>query len=201
MGRGREGNRTDHRVRAVAGRIGVEHDRIPDEGAHLERRGPPVDLLRRAHLGDTPAEHHRDRVRDGQGLGLVVGDEHGGDLLVPQQGADLGAQAGPQPGVESAERLVEQDDGRIGRERPGQRDPLLLTAGQLGRLALTGAGQADQFQQFLHAALPHGLLPHHRPPRRLHEPVADVACDAQVREESALLRDQSHPPGVPAAAP
>ena len=46
---------------------------------------------------------------------------------------DRAAGALAQPGVERGERLVEQHHRGRGRERPGQRDALLLAAGELVR--------------------------------------------------------------------
>ncbi len=47
--------------------------------------------------------------------------------------------------VERAERLVEQQHPRLDRERARQRHALALTAGELGRVALGVAGEADDF--------------------------------------------------------
>ena len=52
--------------------------------------------------------------------------------------ADLGAQVR----VEAGERLVEQQQRRPGRERPGQRHPLAFAARQLVRVAVAVAGRA-----------------------------------------------------------
>ena len=94
-----------------------------------------VDLLGRAELDDPPGAHHGDHVGEGQGLHAVVRDVDGGDLELLQEGAQLLARLLPQLGVEVAERLVEEDDARLGHQRPGQRHPLLLPAGELGRRA------------------------------------------------------------------
>jgi hypothetical protein len=51
----------------------------------------------------------------------------------PQDRADVLADRGAQGRVEVGERLVEQDQVGLRGERAGQRDPLLLAAGQLGR--------------------------------------------------------------------
>ena len=50
--------------------------------------------------------------------------------------------------VEIAGRLVGDQDGRIGRERAGQRDALLLAAGKLRRIVMQPFGQSD-LGQFL----------------------------------------------------
>ena len=52
------------------------------------------------------------------------------------QPADLGAHLQPQLGVQVGQRLVHQHQRRLEHDRAGDRDPLLLTAGELaGQLA------------------------------------------------------------------
>ena len=70
---------------------------------------------------------------------LVVGDvDHGrADRVVePPQ---LDAHVGPQRRVEVRQGLVEEQDRRLAHERPGQRDPLALTAGELRRVVARAA--------------------------------------------------------------
>ena len=75
-------------------------------------------------------------VRHGQRLLLVVRDEQEGlaGPLLDRLQLDLHLLA--QLGVERAERLVEQQHLRVGRERPHQRHALALAAGELRRHAL-----------------------------------------------------------------
>ena len=58
----------------------------------------------------------------------------------------LGADLDPQRGVEVGERLVEQQHPRLRRQGPGERDPLLLAAGEGGRAAVAEPGEADHGQ-------------------------------------------------------
>ena len=67
----------------------------------------------------------------GQGLGLVVGHEHGGGAASGERMQHRVARVGPERGVEARERLVEQHQRRARRERAGDRDPALLAARQL----------------------------------------------------------------------
>ncbi len=53
--------------------------------------------------------------------------------------------------VEIAGRLVRDQDRRIGRQRAGQRDALLLAAGQLRRIMMQAVAEADR-SQFLRGA-------------------------------------------------
>ena len=91
------------------------------------------------------------RVGDLHRLLLVVGDEHGRDVDLVVQAAQPGAQLGADVGVERAERLVEQQHARLDGERAGQRHALALAAGELRRVALVVAGEADDAEQLVDA--------------------------------------------------
>ena len=80
------------------------------------------------------------RLADRGDLG-VVGDEHdrpAGGVELVEQGHDVGAGVA----VEVAGRLVGEDERGLGDERPGDRDALLLAAGQLGRLVVEAIAHA-----------------------------------------------------------
>ena len=55
--------------------------------------------------------------------------------------------------VERAERLVEEEHARPAHERARERDPLLLAAGELARLAVPNARELDEPQHVFHAPL------------------------------------------------
>ena len=57
--------------------------------------------------------------------------DHDRRCAVGQRGDHVGADLGSQGGVEGGERLVEQHQRGVGRQRPGERHPLLLPAGEL----------------------------------------------------------------------
>ena len=50
----------------------------------------------------------------------------------------------PQLQVERTERLVEEENARPAHERAGERDALLLAAGELARLAVPDSRQLDK---------------------------------------------------------
>jgi hypothetical protein len=58
----------------------------------------------------------------------VVRNVDEGDPNLLLQGLELDLERFPELGVERAERLVEQQDGRVEDQSPRERDPLLLTA-------------------------------------------------------------------------
>ncbi len=81
-----------------------------------------------------------DAVGHIQRFGLIVGDQHRGDMHLVVQAAQPGTQLFAHLGIECAERLVEQQHLRIDRQRPGQRHPLSLPTGELiGVAALKSA--------------------------------------------------------------
>ncbi len=87
-----------------------------------------VDLLRRIHLLDRSLVHHRDEVAHEERFVLIVSDEDGGRAGAGQDLAHFGTYLRSQCRVEIRERLVQQQEVRLGRERSGERDALLLTA-------------------------------------------------------------------------
>jgi hypothetical protein len=113
-----------------------------------------------------------------------VGDEHGGDPEVLEEGVHLGADLDPQRGVEVGEGLVEEDRLRSRGQRPGQGHPLLLTAGQRRRHPVAEAAEADQLE---------ALLDPTGPPLLAGQPVPDVGADRHVREERPVLEHHPDP--------
>ena len=79
-----------------------------------------------------------------------MGDEQGSDVQPLLQELELKAHLIPELGVQIAERLIEQQQPRLGDERSGQRDPLLLAAAQQRRGPVLEGGHADQFQCLAH---------------------------------------------------
>lgn len=93
--------------------------------------------------------------------------------------------------VQLAERLVEHQQPGARGERTGQRDPLLLTAGEGGDGACPGSGQPHQLQQLLY---PCALLFLRR---AMHpQPEGDIAAHVPLREELVVLEHQPDTPLV-----
>ena len=121
-------------------------------------------------------------IRHCDGLGLVVRDVHGGDrqLLLDLPQLELHGLAHLE--VERSQRLVHQQHLRRECDGAGQRDPLLLTAGEFRGKALRDVRQPDQVEEF-------------RDPRvdpiagnfALDQAEADVLADRQMREQRVVL--------------
>ena len=92
--------------------------------------------------------------------GQVVGDEQVGEPELVLQLLEQVDDAGLDAHVERRHRLVEDDELRLDRQRPGDPDALALTAGELVGVAVGVLGrQTDESQQVLDALA--GLLPVH----------------------------------------
>jgi hypothetical protein len=116
-----------------------------------------------------------------------VGDEQGGGAEPLLQGPDLLAQLQANLGVQRGQRLVEQQHPGLDRERPGQRDTLLLAARELVRVLLGLAGQAHHVEQFAGPVAPL------RGARLAHpQPEAHVVQRGHVREQAVALEHHAH---------
>ena len=148
-----------------------------------------VELLRRAELLDPALVHDRDGVGHGHGLLLVVGHVQEGqpDLVLDRLQLQLHLAA--QLEVERAERLIEQQQGRPVDDGPGEGDPLLLTAGELLRLARREVVQLDQPQRLV-------SLAHRVADPAPAQPERHVLEHGHVREQRVALEDRVDRPLV-----
>ena len=92
-----------------------------------------LDLLRRALRDLLAVVEHRDAVGDAHDdLHVVLDEEHGQALLLPELGDELGERRGLLR-VHARGGLVEQEQLRLGRERAGDLEPALVAVGQVPR--------------------------------------------------------------------
>src|SRR5438105_8205773 len=145
-----------------------------------------VDVDRRVELLDAAVIHHGDPIGDAHGLVLMVRDEKGRQAELALQALDLDLHVQPQPLVQRAERLIEQQHGGLDGQGPRDGDALLLAAGQLTRQPVTEVGETHHLQKAVDG-LPDVRA---RPPAGL-QPVRDVAGDRQVRKERVALEDDA----------
>ena len=122
---------------------------------------------------------------------MVVGDVDRRLAQAPQQEAEFVHEPVPQRPIQGAQRLVQHEQPRPRRQRPGQGHPLGLAARQRRHGPLSVAGQPDQVE---HAADPFGSqrLGHSRHA----EPEPDVARHVPVREQDLLLEHEPEAPFV-----
>ena len=117
-------------------------EEVGDEGGARQL----VEVGRRAHLLDPAVVHHRHGVGHRHGLLLVVRDVHEREADLRLDALELELHLAAQLEVERAERLVEQQQRGPVHQRPGQRDPLLLAAGELRGLAVGEVAELDQVE-------------------------------------------------------
>ena len=110
------------------------------------------------------SRHRHDAIGQQQRFFHAVGDHDRRHLPLRRRAKlrEVLLQVGARQGVERAEGLVEKQDGRLGGERPRNRDALPHAARELTRTAVQGAAQPDFFQ------IPSGVvgLPPARPRRK-----------------------------------
>ncbi len=155
------------------------------------------------HLGGRPVLDHPAAVEDDHPVGEqqrvehVVGDDDGRAL--GEHGAQQLAQRRGDGDVEGGHRLVEQQQPRVGGQCPGDRHPLGLATGELGRAASGELGGPDLGEPLLGGGPCGG--PAHAAAAGAE---GDVLHDAEVGEEQRVLRQQrrttrvrGHPAPVP----
>ena len=114
----------------------------------------------------------------------IVGDQHDRHPGLVQEAQRVVAHLFPQALVQAGERLVQQHRPRRGRERTGERHPLLLPAGELVRISV---GEVREAQPLQHPACG---APAFRPWRCL-QPEAHVVDGTHVGEQRVVLEHQA----------
>jgi hypothetical protein len=182
------------RGRALGRRPGAErgarHEVDPRRAeARRDRTGLRVfvDLARAADLGQVAVVEHADPRRQGQRLGLVVGDVEHGRAQVLLDPLQLQAQVVAQLGVERGQWLVHQGHGRLAHQRPADCHSLHLPAGKarrrVGELVLDAQQAGDLGHLLAHPGLGN-------PAQRRAQGKGEVVEDAQVRIERVLLEHE-----------
>src|SRR5690348_268233 len=136
----------DAHARAVDVRA-FEHVAAADETRDEPRMRAIEQVFGRADLLDPPTVHHDDPVGHRHRFDLVVRDVDRRVPIFVVQAADLEAHLAAEVRVEVRQRLVEQQDAGIGRERARERDALLLAARKLARVVIGVLGQARRVEQ------------------------------------------------------
>ena len=121
-----------------------------------------------------------------QGPRCDRGSQDRQDLQLDEPTPELPPQMLSGRSVERGQRLVEQEQMRPTDQRARQRDALLLSSGQLPRIAVSETGQPEQRRDLLDA-----LPPLRR--RDLAQAVAEVLGYTQMGEEGVILEQVSDP--------
>ncbi len=124
------------RTAAHQGRRHQVHLRRADELGDEDVGRVVVEFQRGADLLDAAAVEHDDALRQRHRLDLVVGDVDDGRAQAAVQAGDLHAHLHAQRGIEVGQRLVEQEQLGLARDRAPDRHALALAAGQVLGLAL-----------------------------------------------------------------
>jgi hypothetical protein len=141
-----------------------------------------VDAARNVDLQQMAALEHRDPVRDGERLFLVVGDVDRRDAQLALQQPDLLAHLDPELGVEIGQGLVHQQQFGLDDDRAGEADALLLAAGELRRETLRERAETHAVERRGDLARDLILADAARP-----QPVGDVVEDRHMRKDGVVL--------------
>src|SRR5262249_25581888 len=105
-----------------------------------------IDRLQRPDLRRAALLKDPNLVGEDERFLLIVGDEDRRGTGGAQDLLDLVPHLGPEVGVQVGKGLVQEDQRRRQRPRPGDCDPLLLTPRELVRIAVGGVRQVDQVE-------------------------------------------------------
>ncbi len=114
---------------------GAEQVAQVEQPRDLGTHGPRQQLGGRRRLQAAPAMHQHHPVGEHLRLVQIVRDQQDGDGEVTPQRGEFRLEAAPSRAVHRREGLVQQQHGRVARERARHRHPLLLPARQFGRSA------------------------------------------------------------------
>ena len=143
--------------------------------------GSATSSLGRSRLSQPPVDDHAHALREGRRVLEVVRDEQDRDAEPGEQVVQLGADRRLRVRVERRERLVEQQDLRVARERARERDALPLAAGELARPRVREVRDAKALEVVVRSVTPR---------------VLDVLANRHVREERVLLEDEPDAPAL-----
>ena len=121
--------------------------RNSEEAGDVGVERPCPELVRSSDLNDAPRPHDSDAVAERERLGLIVRHVHGGQAELVEEAGEIVEQAVAKAPIEGSERLVEQEEARLGCQRTGESDALLLSAGERPDRATLEAGEPDEREQ------------------------------------------------------
>ena len=166
-----------------------------DQRSGLGETGLPEQVRMPQNLrGRTGCRHpalgqNDDRCRKTRNLGHGVADENDRHAALVAQPLDIGKDLGLARIVEGCQRLVHQQELRIGEKRAPDGDALLFAARQRRRSPFEKVADAEKLHDILETRLP-------LPPRG--EPAAEeqVLAHVEMREEASFLEHVADAPPV-----
>ena len=146
-------------------------------------------LLRRTGLRQFATDaHDHHLIAELDGFVDVVGDQDDRLADLPLQTQEELVQFAADDRVDGGERLVHQQHERVGGQRPGDTDALLLTAGQLHRITVSELWiESDTVEQFERSFVSLVLGPAEQAGHG-----ADVVQHGPMREQATALDDITH---------
>ncbi len=144
------------------------------------------DSVRSAVGDDAAIFEHEDAVAKSENLFAVVSDVNDGDGVGRVPGAEVVDDFRFGGGVERGQRLVEQQDTRVGHEGAGQSYSLPLAAGNLSGFALAQMGDTEGFEDGIALSLAFGSA-------YTGKAVLDVSSYREMWKECEILKNIAHP--------
>ena len=119
----------------------------PEEAGDVGVTRVRPEVVRRRRLHDSALAHDGDAVAERERFRLIVGDVDRGQGELVEELFEILEEAVAQPPVERAERLVQKEHARLGRESTREGHALTLAAGQRSDGAVLEAVEADEPEQ------------------------------------------------------
>ena len=164
--------------RAVSGHATLAVQEVgAGEGGDEGIGGPGHEVGRRSDLAKASLHDHPDLVGERGRVLEVVRDEQRRDLETGEELLQLESHLDLRVSVEGRERLVEQEDLGVTRERARERDPLALAAREAARQRVLEMRDLEALEVLV---------------RRVAPGVLDVLAHRQVGEERVVLEDEPH---------
>ena len=178
----------------IAGKCGdprLERGDRPDETGDKAAGGVFIHFDGAADLFHLAPVHHRDAVRQGHRLFLIVGhnDECDAGAFLNRHQFKLRRLA--QLLIQCGQGLIQQQQFGLPRQSPRKCHPLPLPAGNLVRFARGIGGQLHQFQHFAHPCC--ALVTAHR---LVFQPIPHVLFHRHVRKQRIALKHHVNRAGI-----
>ncbi len=177
--------------RVECGHCSREHDRPTQKVAYVGCQRGPVQGLGGADLLEPTIPHDGDPVRHTERFHLVVSDEQHADSEPSLKHLEVAPHALAQPGVEVAERLVQEQQAWLGSEAASQSHPLQLPPAELRGWSILEIGQTylrqDARNPFAHRGRAYVANP---------QRVGDILENGHVGPDGVALEDHAHIPFV-----